>query len=95
MFLAGLPHTALAASADELAGQAQDALAAGDTDKALTLAINVLAQASWVLGTALGVLVGDALAGASSESDVSAEQAVAVRTVPARARAGRTRMPRR
>jgi N-acetylmuramoyl-L-alanine amidase len=37
VFLAGLPHTALAASADELAGQAQDALAAGDTDKALSL----------------------------------------------------------
>ncbi|HML63060.1 MAG TPA: AzlC family ABC transporter permease, partial [Solidesulfovibrio sp.] len=33
----------------------------GDRDKALTFAINVLAQASWVAGTALGVAAGDAL----------------------------------
>ena len=33
----------------------------GDRDKARTLSINVLAQASWVAGTALGVLLGDVL----------------------------------
>ena len=33
----------------------------GDRDKALTLTINVLAQASWVGGTALGLLVGDVM----------------------------------
>lgn len=33
----------------------------GDRDKALTFAANVLAQASWVAGTALGVAAGDAL----------------------------------
>ena len=30
----------------------------GDRDKGLTLTINVLAQASWVAGTALGILAG-------------------------------------
>ncbi|MGE4537308.1 MAG: AzlC family ABC transporter permease [Desulfovibrio sp.] len=33
----------------------------GDKDKKRTLAINLLAQSAWVLGTALGVIVGDAL----------------------------------
>ena len=33
----------------------------GDRDKALTFAANVLVQASWVAGTALGVAAGDAL----------------------------------
>lgn len=33
----------------------------GDRDKALTLTINVLAQASWVGGTALGLALGDVM----------------------------------
>ena len=33
----------------------------GDRDKTLTLTINVLAQASWVGGTALGLLLGDVM----------------------------------
>jgi len=33
----------------------------GDRDKALTLSINLAAQAAWVAGTALGVVLGDVL----------------------------------
>ncbi|WP_428563154.1 MAG: AzlC family ABC transporter permease [Solidesulfovibrio sp. DCME] len=64
-FLSGWRKGELAAFAAELTDESFALHAArfgkGDRDKALTLSINVLAQASWLAGTALGILAGDAL----------------------------------
>jgi 4-azaleucine resistance transporter AzlC len=63
--LGGWRKTELAAFAFELTDESFALHAArfgrGDRDKGLTLAINVLAQASWVGGTALGLALGDVL----------------------------------
>lgn len=63
--LSGWRKRELAAFAAELTDESFALHAArfgkGDRDKGLTLSINVLAQASWVAGTALGILAGDAL----------------------------------
>ena len=63
--LSGWRKRELAAFAFELTDESFALHAArfgrGDRDKGLTLSINVLAQASWVAGTALGVALGDIL----------------------------------
>ncbi|KHK02340.1 AzlC family ABC transporter permease [Desulfovibrio sp. TomC] len=63
--LAGWRKRELAAFAFELTDESFALHAArfgrGDRDKAVTQKINVLAQASWVAGTALGVALGDVL----------------------------------
>lgn len=64
-FLSGWRKRELAAFAGELTDETFALHAArfgrGDRDKARTFSINVLAQASWVAGTILGILAGDAL----------------------------------
>ncbi len=63
--LSGWKRRELAAFAMELTDETFALHAArfgrGDRDKGLTLTVNVLAQAAWVGGTALGVVLGDAL----------------------------------
>lgn len=63
--LAGWSKRGLAAFAFELTDETFALHAArfgrGDRDRALTMGINILAQASWVAGTALGLFVGDIL----------------------------------
>lgn len=64
-YLSGWRKRELAAFAGQLTDETFAVHAArfgrGDRDKALTLSINVLAQASWLAGTAIGILTGDVL----------------------------------